>query len=147
MCGSAKKKPTPLVKGGVEYLNVSFWNIHGHKSKVLGNKFMDDEFVGTFRDDHIVGLAELHTDMGTDMYIGTLYLSPSRNEHSSSEGFVSLESFFQEIREFRAKGSVLIQGDFNAHTSTLPDFIESDKSDEDLGIKNEENFATKLRGQ
>ena len=62
MCTGAKKNPIPLVTGGVEHLNVSFWNIHGYKSKALGNKFLDDEFVDTFRNDHIVGLAELHTD-------------------------------------------------------------------------------------
>ena len=201
MCLDAKRKPNPHTTAGVpNHLNVTFWNIHGHKSKLIGNKLSDNEFVETFRDDHIVGLVELHMDStpsiqgfklikqkirkkihkgpkisgglalfvrseyahlvkpiqnenddsiwvqlrkedtgdGVDTYIGTLYLSPGRDEKSRDDGIASLESFFQEVREFRSKGKVFLQGDFNAHTGNLPDFIVSDKSDEDLGIENDD---------
>ena len=46
-----------------------------------------------------------------------------------------MESFFQEARKFKDVGRVKLQGDFNAYTSNLPDFIEGDKTDRDMGIE------------
>ena len=194
MSGRAKINPKLTIIDGMEHLNFTFWNIHGYTSKIIGNKFFDDEFLGTFGQDHIVALAELHMDSApsipgftlipqkirkkihkgpkisgglalfakteyahlvklvqnknedsiwvklrkedtgdpSDIYLGTIYLSPSRNENSNRESLASLESFFQELNEFRRKG------DFNAHTSKLPDFIESDKLDEEFGIYNDD---------
>ena len=198
MCISASKKTTPGVTVAGNQLKLTFWNIHGHKSKLVGDKLSDNEFLNTFRDDHIVGLVELHTDVtpsiqgfklikqkirkklhkgpkiagglavfaklefaqmvkpvhndnddsiwvklnkedtgeSKDIYIGTLYLSPGRDGATRDEGRASLETFFQESRKFREKGLVVLQGEFHAHTATLPDFIENDKSDDVLGIEN-----------
>ena len=44
--------------------------------------------------------------------------------------------FFQEIRKFKEKGTVIVQGDFNAHTNNFLDYIENDKTDEEMGIEN-----------
>ena len=66
MSRSVKEKPNPPITG-VEHLNLTFWNIHGHRSKLIGNKFSDDEFLNIFRNDHIVGLAELHIDSAPNM--------------------------------------------------------------------------------
>ena len=198
MCINDRKKPSPHTVVDEKSLNLSFWNIHGYKSSLIGDKFSDNEFLNIFRDDHIVGLVELHTeskpsmsgfklikqkirkklhkgpkisgglalfvkseyahlvkpvkndnedsiwvkvskegtDSLSDLYIGTLYLSPARDETGKNEGRASLEVFFNEIRKFKEKGTVIAQGDINAHTSTLPDYLESDKTDEEMGIKN-----------
>ena len=49
---------------------------------------------------------------------------------------MSLELFFQEIRKFKEKGTVIVQGDFNAHTNIFLDYIDNDKADEEMGIEN-----------
>ena len=43
-------------------LNVSFWNIEGYKSQLIGNKLEDPEFLNVVRKADILGLAELHAD-------------------------------------------------------------------------------------
>ena len=67
-----------------------------------------------------------------DIYIGTVYLSPS----TLNDKRISLDLFFDEVNEFRTKGQIYIQGDLNAHTNILPDFMEKDKTDELFGIEN-----------
>ena len=70
-----------------------------------------------------------------DLYIGTYYGSPT-----NSTGNTNTENFFntlnEEILSFRQRGVTLVQGDLNARTGNVIDFIESDKSDEELGITN-----------
>ena len=73
-----------------------------------------------------------HSKETSDIYIGTAYISPSQN----SDADESLETFFREALSFREKGTVVIQGDFNAHTGMLPDFIARDKSDDGLKLEN-----------
>ena len=41
-------------------IQVSAWNIHGYKSKIIGNKMNDVEFLGEIKDDDIVALSETH---------------------------------------------------------------------------------------
>ena len=36
------------------------WNIHGYSSRLLGNKFEDEDFLDTFKDVDVVGLTETH---------------------------------------------------------------------------------------
>ena len=43
-------------------LDCGFWNIHGHKSKVVGNKLSDPEFLNLISDRDIVGICEIHSE-------------------------------------------------------------------------------------
>ena len=43
-------------------LNISYWNIHGSNSKLIGDKLADLDFLKQISKSHIVGLAELHAD-------------------------------------------------------------------------------------
>ena len=67
-----------------------------------------------------------------DIYIGTAYISPSNKTNKND----SLEKFFEEVQVLQEKGIVFVQGDLNARTSTLPDYIIKDKTDENLCIEN-----------
>ena len=67
-----------------------------------------------------------------DLYLGTVYLSPATKAIKND----SLEDLFEEVCNFKGKGFVLLQGDFNAHTSNNDDFLTYNKSDEMFGIAN-----------
>ena len=43
-------------------INCAYWNINGCKSKIVGNKLIDPEFLDVISTNDIVGLAELHCD-------------------------------------------------------------------------------------
>ena len=64
-----------------------------------------------------------------DLYLGTVYLSPATKAIKND----SLKDLFEEVCNFKEKGFVLLQGDFNAHTSDDDDFLTYDKSDEMFG--------------
>ena len=43
-------------------IKICFWNVHGIKSKIIGDKLLDPEFLGNLRNSDVVSLAELHTE-------------------------------------------------------------------------------------
>ena len=188
-------------------LIISFWNVEGYNSKLIGNKLEDPEFLNVVSKADILGLAELHADnklsipgfenikqknrgpkmhggigvfvrnelshivqyvpnnnedsiwiklkkevFGSeeDLYIGTYYVSPENSKGKSSNDFG--EALSEEIRFFDKKGTTLVQGDLNARTGNLKDFIEFDKMDfeefeegEDVGIGIGSELAQNLR--
>jgi hypothetical protein len=81
-----------------------------------------------------------------DVYIGTCYASPaprnslakSKNSDETNDKHTSLERFFEEATQFSMKGEVILQGDINARTGDLPDFLTKDKFDDYFGIVNNE---------
>ena len=68
-----------------------------------------------------------------DIYLGTVYLSPEKTNDDRNDSLIEI---FDEATNFKAKGIVLLQGDFNAHTSNKADFLVPDKTDEIFGIEN-----------
>ena len=64
------------------------------------------------------------TGLTKDIYLGTVYHNPSGNKKEISEKYHALNG---DVSFFLSKGHVFLQGDFNAHTNTYPDFIENDK--------------------
>ena len=79
-----------------------------------------------------------------DIYLGTCYVSPparnargqSKHSFENNDKHACLEKFFEEAAQFSSKGEVILQGDINARTGTLPDFLTKDKYDEFFGIEN-----------
>ena len=67
-------------------------------------------------------------DKKRDIYIGTVYLTPYRNNNDSSKNVLDL---FAEILAFQKKGEVLLQGDFNARTGVDDNTITIDKYDDE----------------
>ena len=51
-----------LAKSYRRPIRCSYWNINGHKSKVIGNKLNDPQFLKVVSDSDILSLAELHTE-------------------------------------------------------------------------------------
>ena len=74
-----------------------------------------------------------------DIFIGTFYCSPTSSKNKNANDFFS--SFNEEINIFQKKGITLVQGDLNARTGTEKDFINYDKSDDQLGINNTNNLT------
>ena len=42
--------------------SLGFWNIHGQKSKIVGDKFLDSDFLRICQQYDLIGLAELYTE-------------------------------------------------------------------------------------
>ena len=73
-------------------------------------------------------------DKKQDIYIGTVYLKPYKNNADNSKKILEL---FEEIFSFQEKGEVIVQGDFNARTNVDDDTITIDKFDDDFMIPTE----------
>ena len=43
-------------------VSLCYWNLHGYKSKCIGNKLLDSEFLNSLRGKDILGLGELHAE-------------------------------------------------------------------------------------
>ena len=50
---------TPSIRE-MSSLDISFWNIHGHRSQNIGDKLNDPEFLDLLEGRDIVGIGELH---------------------------------------------------------------------------------------
>ena len=72
--------------------------------------------------------------MNKDIFIGTVYLSPTGNKENVLDKYHALT---EDISYFQDKGYIILQGDFNAHTNKKQDFIEYD---EHIGGMGGENF-------
>ena len=91
---------------------------------------------------------------GRDIFLGTLYFSPTGTKDHISKQFSDLAS---DIAKFQQKGEVIIQGDLNARTGRENDFvnlhnIESHKDydeEEEPGIRqrNSEDTVINKRGE
>ena len=49
-------------KEKVNKIKICYWNVHGVKSQIIGDKLLDPEFLGKLQNSDIVSLAELHTE-------------------------------------------------------------------------------------
>ena len=166
-------------------LRIGFWNIHGFKSRSLGNKLKLHEVKKDISKYDICGLAETHSDLGSNLsiegfkcyskhrpisknkrhggislyikrdiskgvkilntnnknviwckldksffnlpkniYLGTIYFSQSIYENSKGEDYIA--DLEQDIVDFSMNGDIIIQGDFNARTGILQEFIKDD---------------------
>ena len=91
---------------------------------------------------------------GRDIYLGTLYLSPTGTKEHISKQFSDLAS---DIAKFQQKGEVIIQGDLNARTGREKDFVnlhnvegykEYDEEEESgIGQRNSEDSVINKRGE
>ena len=69
-----------------------------------------------------------------DIYIGTVYLSPTGNKENVLDKYHALT---EDISHFQGKGYIILQGDFNAHSNNNDDFIEFD---EHIGSMDREDY-------
>ena len=76
-----------------------------------------------------------------DVYIGTYYGSPPKRKGDNTSDFFTCLN--EEISMFKKKGVTLVQGDLNARTGNIIDFIAHDKFDPELGIENLNNQHTR----
>ena len=70
--------------------------------------------------------------VGQDVYLATVNISPEKTNNDKNELLLEI---YEEAINFKEKGIVLMQGDFNAHTGNMADYIIPDKSDEMFGIE------------
>ena len=84
-----------------------------------------------------IKLKQNNSNEQQDIYIGTYYVSPPNKKSPKIIDFFS--ALNEEISYFKKKGVVFVQGDLNARTGNEKDFIEYDKFDDEMGIKNLNN--------
>ena len=60
-----------------------------------------------------------------DIFVGTAYLIPESLERQTSPNYL-IEKLEEDLLYFSNKGTVVLQGDLNARTGNLSDFIEQD---------------------
>ena len=70
------------------------------------------------------------TQTESDIFLCALYIPPSESPYYNEEIFENLHS---QINDFQAQGKVLICGDLNARTGSLPDFTSDDGNNHILG--------------
>jgi exonuclease III len=74
-----------------------------------------------------VKLKKKHHHLPKDIYIGSVYTSGENNTKSIGE---KIKNLSHDIETIKGKhGEIIIQGDFNARTANINDFVEYDKYD------------------
>ena len=73
-----------------------------------------------------------------DTYIGTVYFSPENSLNNVEDLNERFSKLLANIEHYSQLGDILIQGDFNAYTNTVPDFVMSD--DTDLPKSNDKQY-------
>ena len=69
------------------------------------------------------------TGLDRELFLGTLYFSPSGKKECAQKKYQALA---EDISKFQPKGYIILQGDFNAHTNNCQDYIEIDENSEEL---------------
>ena len=81
MCRKSASRPIKVQESSFDNINVSFWNIHGYNSRLIGNKLKDIDFLNEIGKSHIVGLVEthMHEDVMCDLSIPGFKLFSHKN--------------------------------------------------------------------
>ena len=74
---------TSATSKGIGALNLSYWNLHGWKSRIVGNKFTDEDFLSEIKNSDLIGLGETHIHEGTldNLCIPGFKLVAYKNRH------------------------------------------------------------------
>ena len=98
-------------------LNISFWNLNGHKSQYIGDKLSDSEFIDNLAGIDIIGLGEVHAE-----------------SEVSIPGFVSKK---QKIREKKFQGPKIAGGIGIFVREEIDDLVEviSNSNEDSIWIK------------
>jgi exonuclease III len=61
-----------------------------------------------------------------DIFIGVMYISPINSSYSLRQDISVWESLSADIAKYQLKGKVMLMGDLNTRTGSLPDFVQND---------------------
>ena len=75
-----------------------------------------------------IKLDHLHLKLKKDIYLASVYISPEHTSGNVPDMDSVYSQLLQDIEIYSKDGDIVIQGDFNAYTSTEPDYILSDDS-------------------
>ena len=104
-------------------MNIGYWNVNGYKSKFLGDKFRDQEFLKIIGECDILGIGEIQSEVEVGI-----------------EGFICKK---HKIREKKSKGPKISGGIglfVKGHVSHLVEVIPNNNDDSIwVRIKNEKN--------
>ena len=87
MCLGNKRAPSPVSShppAKFRDVRVSYWNIHGWKSKIIENKLVDPDFLKHIGNSEILCLSELHTRESVSIPGYTLIKQKIREEKHKS---------------------------------------------------------------
>jgi hypothetical protein len=95
----------------IDNFKISFWNLHGYKSQIIGNKLADTDFLCEIQISHVVGLAEthIHDEILEDLIIPGYKLVSYKNgkknlkSHTAPGGLAifikeNITKYFSEIK-------------------------------------------------
>ena len=82
-----RNRVTPPKKICPFNLNISFWNINGYKSRIVGNKLTDPDFLVEIQKSDIIGIGEthIHDDILEKLAIPGFTLLKYKNRKKSSQ--------------------------------------------------------------
>ncbi|CAC5393200.1 unnamed protein product [Mytilus coruscus] len=67
-------------------------------------------------------------NLKNDIFIDTVYFSPEYSSGCTEDINEVYSKLLRNIEHYSQLGDILIQGDFNAYTNTIPDFVISDEA-------------------
>ena len=96
--------------------------------------------------------------MPSDIYICAVYIPSANSSYSKSINYDILELIEKDLTKYKAKGEVMICGDFNARTASEVDFISQDspkylplfdsyKNDDTMRVRNNNDVVLDTRGK
>jgi len=65
-------------------------------------------------------------NLPNNIYLGTVYFSPTAYESSKGEDYIA--NLEKDIFDFSSVGDIIVQGDFNARTGILQEYINNDEN-------------------
>ena len=82
-----KNTGDPSINALSHNLNISFWNINGYKSKILGNKLTDPDFLMEIENSDIIGIGEthIHDDILKELTIPGFVLLEYKNRKKNAQ--------------------------------------------------------------
>ncbi len=79
--------------------------------------------------------------------LGTVYLPPKNSSYIKQNGLDNINVLEMEIMKFKKEAKLLICGDLNARTSTLPDHISNDSLDTYIPLPRQYNCDVEMRNR
>ena len=120
----------------IKFRNSSGNRNHGGIAVYINNRIKEGILYIPTQNENIIWckLKKEFFQIDKDIYLGTVYLSPGNYEKSQNADYMmELE---EEISRFSTKGNVILQGDFNARTGNLQEYILFD-NDEHIDAPND----------
>ena len=80
-----------------------------------------------------------------DIFVGFIYLPLINSSFTNAQEYHSFEMLEKDTCKFKSKGKIVLLGDFNSITGTLPDFSVTDDDKYTPAMKMNHFFIVKMK--